>query len=365
MLCGRNPSLRCCAPGLCKTAPGGGDLHQCGRTKRLAEDIERLVSVQDADRFLHCRDFLEAALRAGFELLICGGALPLKVGEELLVQGQLRARVAEFLSLLSGLLPEVRHVGVELHHLLLAGRNLVALCCSEGLVVLLRLKLRLLLFAEIALELLLHLLQDAENLAALGPVALEAWDRQEGRSALGVLQEVPQHLHSESAERPRRAHQIGHPGALQHAGGELDLRERRVVLAEDDDCLLARLHRLDEVHLLAMEGLVLLHPQRRRVLEGLLVRLDLVPRRRALCLQLLHLSCVGAHGRLELSDLGCAQLDGLCLLLVVRLAPAGQLPMDRLVIIELSLQLCFHVLQQADDFHHRSFAEVGGHLPSH
>merc|ERR1719482_1178169 len=68
----------------------------------------------------------------------------------------------------------------------------------------------------------------------------------------------------------------------------------------------------------------------------------------------------GAH---ELGDARLRDPNRLALLLVVRLAPARELVVDVLVRLHLLLQLLTHVLQQVDDFGHRtlllSLAEQG------
>mmetsp|Transcript_85124 Transcript_85124/g.238410 ORF Transcript_85124/g.238410 Transcript_85124/m.238410 type:complete len:478 (-) Transcript_85124:175-1608(-) len=241
------------------------------------EVVEGRVGVEDGDGVLHGGDLGRAVLDALRELLVAHRALLLEVGEEGAVDLQLRLRVLELLEGLGVLLLQRRDLLVQLRDQLPARLDLFRLRRLQRLVVLSGLLLLGLGLGEVLLKVLLHLLQHAEDLPALRGVALVAGDGQEGPRALRLPQKAPQH---------RR---VRHGAGAQAALAELDDLRRlelprrllhearlRVVLLQHGDCLVAGLDRLDEVDLVGMERLVLLHPQRARLLQRGLVAIHLV-----------------------------------------------------------------------------------------
>mmetsp|Transcript_56854 Transcript_56854/g.184186 ORF Transcript_56854/g.184186 Transcript_56854/m.184186 type:complete len:417 (+) Transcript_56854:889-2139(+) len=328
----------------------GGDLHE--GIHGLVEALEGGVVIQDLDGVLHGGDLLQTVLDTLVELLITGGALFLQVREEGPVDVELLLGVLQFLEGLSMLLLELRDLLVEFGHEFPAGTDLIllgGLQLREILRILLLLGLRL---GEVLLEVLLHLAEDAKNLAALRRVALEARDLQEGGGALRLQQEGAEGQHVRGRHGAGLAGQIEDLRVLQLLGDLLHLREAGIVLSQDDERLIEGLDRLDEVHLLAVEDLVVLHAQGAGLLEGGLVSVDLVQGFVALGLQLIHLRLGLAQEGLERGDFLIAGLDGRGLLTVVGLAPAGELLVHGLVVIEIPLELLAHVLQETHNLHH-------------
>mmetsp|Transcript_95731 Transcript_95731/g.252995 ORF Transcript_95731/g.252995 Transcript_95731/m.252995 type:complete len:422 (-) Transcript_95731:69-1334(-) len=335
----------------------GGDLHE--GIHGLVEALEGGVVIQDLDGVLHGGDLLQTVLDTLVELLITGGALFLQVREEGPVDVELLLGVLQFLEGLSMLLLELRDLLVEFGHEFPAGTDLIllgGLQLREILRILLLLGLRL---GEVLLEVLLHLAQNAKDLPALGRMALIARDGQEGGGTLRLHQEGPEGQHVRGGHGV--VAQLHDLRALQMLRDGADLREAGrgdVVLAQDSECLVAGLDGLDEVHLLGVEDLVVLHAQGAGLLEGGLVSVDLVQGFVALGLQLIHLRLGLAQEGLERGDFLIAGLDGRGLLTVVGLAPAGELLVHGLVVVEVLLQLSLHVLEQPDHLHHGSLLEI-------
>mmetsp|Transcript_46901 Transcript_46901/g.150748 ORF Transcript_46901/g.150748 Transcript_46901/m.150748 type:complete len:443 (-) Transcript_46901:341-1669(-) len=258
------------------------------RVDGLVEVREGLVFVQDFDGVLDGNDLLKPVLDALVELSVAGRALLLQVGEEGPVEVELGLRVLELLESLRVFLLEFGDILVELRLQGPAGHDLRLLGALEGGVVLAGLLVLGLCLGDVLLEVLLHLLQHAEDLAALRRVALEARDLQEGRrGVLGLQQEGPECEHVGRLDR--MSAQLHHLRRLELLGDGPDLREAGVVLAQDGDGLVASLDGLDEVDLLRVELLVLLHAEGARLLQRRLILVDLVQRRVTLSLQLIHL----------------------------------------------------------------------------
>jgi len=321
----------------------------------LVEGLEGLVVVEDLDGVLDRRDLGHAVLHALVELGGAVGALVREVGEEGLVEAELLLGRLELLEGLGVLLLQVRDHLVELRDHRPAGGDLLLLGRLKRQELLDGLLLLGLVVAEVLREVLLHLREDAGDLAALRRVALHAGDGEEGGGALG--------LGDVAEEGLERGHLLGaeddlghHGGLLEVHRGLLDLGEARGgvgVLAEGDEGTVAGGDGLLEVHLLGVGLLVLLHAHGLGLLERVVVGVHLIQGRVALGLHLLHLRRGLAEEGLELRDLGLAELDGRGLLLLVGLAPAVQHLVDGLVVVQVPLELRLHVLEQADHLHDR------------
>mmetsp|Transcript_46903 Transcript_46903/g.150755 ORF Transcript_46903/g.150755 Transcript_46903/m.150755 type:complete len:546 (-) Transcript_46903:7-1644(-) len=332
---------------------GGGELHEL-RVHGLVHGVEGGVVVQYFDGVFDRHNLLQAVLHALVELRLAGRAFGLQIAHELLIECELRLGVVELLEGLGVLLLQLRDLLVELSHQLPASGDLVLLGGFQGGVLLRSLLLLGLRIAEVLVEVLLHLLEHAKDLAAGGRVAAVAGDRQERRS-------LALHLHQEALQRQHLGRAAaGAAGQLQDLRLQkllrdgLHLRESGVVLAEHDDGLVACLGGLHEVGRLGVGGLVFLHAQCTRLLQSLLVRVDFVQGGVTLGFHLAHLGRGLAQKGLQLRDLRRADLDRLGLLALVGLAPTVQLLVHGLVVVEVLLQLGLHVLQQAHHLHDRA-----------
>merc|ERR1719305_973447 len=276
------------------------------------------------------------------------------------LQGLVRLLALHLLQVLLGLrvlLIRVRKLLRLRGLLVLTSLDLRKLRGLQGLVRLLALHLLLLRGRKVRLERLLHLLQDAEDLARLRRVALlerrlrievvtrrldEGSDglvlRRGGdlRKHVAVLVELPLEGRRDVDERLRR-----------------HLRER-VVLAQNRDRRLQGADRLEHVLLLRVELGQLLLAKGRRLVERLLVLRDLG-------LEVLDLGVQARAARRELLDVRGQRRDRVLgvpdrrrLRLVVRLAPASNLLVNLLILIGLLLKLRHHVLDKVDNLRHRT-----------
>mmetsp|Transcript_2207 Transcript_2207/g.5205 ORF Transcript_2207/g.5205 Transcript_2207/m.5205 type:complete len:354 (+) Transcript_2207:517-1578(+) len=189
-----------------RSSGGGGCLHQNtsgaaqtvlvqSRFVQLQEGIHGLIEVckglvvvENLDGVLDGGNLLQAILHSLVELGFGLGAFGLEVCKESLVKIQLGGCVLLFLEGLGMLLLQGCDLLVELGSQLPASCDLVLFGGLEGgeasgLVGLLRLEL-----AQVAFEVLLHLLEDAIDLPALRRVALVARDAEEGGAAGGLHQ---------------------------------------------------------------------------------------------------------------------------------------------------------------------------------
>mmetsp|Transcript_78270 Transcript_78270/g.175442 ORF Transcript_78270/g.175442 Transcript_78270/m.175442 type:complete len:272 (-) Transcript_78270:212-1027(-) len=211
----------------------------------------------------------------------------------------------------------------------------------------------LLRIGQVRLKCLLHLPENAEDLAALRcvgllesgrciEVVLRGLDERVGRPPLRVrehtLQQrgVPLHL---LLERGRDTHHV--------AVGQLE-QGFSMVLRQHRDGRLQRRDRFHQILLFRIEFRQLLLAERGGLIKGFLVFrlllfeiLDLSVEARAASSELLDL-------RRELRDARLGVRDRLRLLLVVGLAPACHLVVDRLILLGLLLELLHHVLEQCD-----------------
>merc|ERR1719171_1900196 len=323
-----------------------------------SEGVVRVIARQDGERLAHGFDLLRARLLALLPLLVRHLAGLLQVHQELLVRREGVPRVLEVLLRLRELLVRVRQLlGLRVLELG-AGLDLFLLRRLEVLVRGLRLHLLLLGRAQVRLEGLLHLLEDPEDLARLRRVALL-----ERRLRVEV---VTRRLDERGDRLALRRHHdrgqhvlvllelvIDRSGDVQKRLG-WHLRQRRVVLAQDDDGRLQRADGLQHVLLLFIEFRQLLLPHRGRLVQRFLVLGDL-------SLQVLDLRVEpSARGRQlldrrgEVRDARLGLLDGCGLLLVVRLTPASHLLVGLLILLALLDQLSLHVLQQVDHLRHRA-----------
>merc|ERR1719240_1426153 len=334
-------------------------LHLClDEVEGLREGVVRIVARQDGERLAHGPDILSPGLLALFPLLVRHLARLLQVHEELLVRREGVPRVLEVLLRLRELLVSVREL-LRLRVLeLSSGLDLSFLRRLEVLVRGLRLHLLLLGSAQVRLESLLHLLEDPEDLARLRSVALL-----ERRLRVEV---VARRLHERGDRLAlRRCHDRLQDGSvllelvIDHCGHvqkslRRHLRQRRMVLAQDNNGRLQRADRLQHVLLLFIEFRQLLLAHRSRLVQRFLILRDLR-------LQVLDLRVQArARGRQlldrggEVRDAGLGLSDGGSLLLVVRLAPARHFFVGLLILLGFLLQLSLHVLEQVDHLRHRA-----------
>mmetsp|Transcript_70440 Transcript_70440/g.217594 ORF Transcript_70440/g.217594 Transcript_70440/m.217594 type:complete len:368 (-) Transcript_70440:101-1204(-) len=167
--------------------PGRIHLQEGGRVHRLVKHIESLICIEVGDGVRNCSDFLHAALRAGLVLSLGLATAPPEVGQESLVNLHLCLHVIQLLVGLRVLLTECGVILLQLCLLLPPRFQLGLLRSLQHGKVLTCLHFRLLRVAEVALELLLHLLQDAKNLPGLWRVALEPGDAPQTASVPRVL----------------------------------------------------------------------------------------------------------------------------------------------------------------------------------
>merc|ERR1719446_831331 len=332
-------------------------LRHLHEVERARERVVGVVRAEDGEGLAAAFDLLSAGLLALLPLGVGVLASLLKVHQELLVRAERVARVVEILLGLGVLrvrISELLLLGVAL---LRAGLDLGLLSSLQGLVGLLGLHLLLLGRAQVRLEGLLHLLEDAEDLARLRRVAL---------LERGLRIEVVPGGLDEGSDRLvlGRGHHL-HQGVavlvelpLQHRSDVEHLLRRHlgegVVLAEDGGCRLQRADGLEHVLLLRVELGQLLLADRRRLVKRRLVLRDLG-------LEVLDLGVEAGAVRGELlnacgerGDLVLSVPDRHRLRLVVRLAPARNFLVDLLVLNGLLLELRLHVLQQVDHLRDRA-----------
>mmetsp|Transcript_103240 Transcript_103240/g.298658 ORF Transcript_103240/g.298658 Transcript_103240/m.298658 type:complete len:526 (-) Transcript_103240:36-1613(-) len=334
----------------------GRGLHE-GDVHSLVEVGEGGVVIDDLDRVLDGGDLLQAVVDALLELLCALRALLLQPLQERSVEPQLCKHILKLLERLSVFLLEGRDLLVEFGLQLPPRSDLLLLCSLKRSVILDAFCLSFLQAAQVLLKVLLHLLKNAKDLAALWGVALEARDCQEGRPALALRlnEELAQHSSVGHCTRAQtRAAELDDACSLQLPGSFLQEAGLWVVLLKHRDRLIASLDRLDQIHLVRMKLLVLLHAEGAGLLQRLLVPVHLFEHRVALRLQLLHLGHRLAQGCLQLLLLLLRGLDGCGLLAVVRLAPAVELLVHCLVVLEAGGKLPLHVLQQSHDLNHRA-----------
>merc|ERR1719181_1513329 len=342
-------------------------LRKLDEVERAREGVVSVVGAQDGEGLAHRLDLLLAGLRARFVLLVRHLARLLQGEKERLVGIQRHTRVLEVLLRLSELLIRVGELLRLRVALVRAGFDLRLLRGLQIIVRLLALHFLLLRARQVALERLLHLLQNAEDGTRLRGVALL-----EGR--LGI--EIVARRLDERRDRlllGRRCDLVDHVLVL--ANLALDehrnvdeligrhLNKLRVVLAQDGDRTLQGADGLKHILLLAVElreflladggGLI----ESRRVLrdlgtEVLDFRVQPSTRRRRLL-----------DGSREIGDVGLRVVNRHGLALVVGLAPARNLLEDLLVLLTLLFELRAHVLQEINDLRNRTvlvLAEAGG-----
>merc|ERR1719265_1135329 len=319
--------------------------------ERARERVVRVVRAEDGESLAHRLHLLLARLLTLLPLLVRHLARLLKVHEELLVRRKRVARVLQVLLVVRELRIRVREL-LRLGVLLLgAGLDLGLLRRLQVLERLLGGHLLLLRRRQVVLERLLHLAQDAEDLARLRGVALL-----EGRLRVEVVTRRLQERRDRLLLR-RRHKRLDERRVLlelvldRHRNVEERLRRnlrKRVVLAEHRDRRLQRANRLEQILLLGVELSELFPAQSGRLIKRLLVLRDL--RLEVLDLGVQARAVRGAlldRGG-EVRDAGLRIGDGLRLLLVVRLAPAGNLLVHLLVLLALLLKLRLHVLEKVD-----------------
>merc|ERR1719487_400474 len=329
-----------------------GRLRNLDEVEGARESVVGVVGAQDRERLAHRLRLLRAGLRALLELLVRHLASLLQVQQKLLVSREGVAGVLEVLLRLGELLVRIGKL-LSLRILLVsASLDLGLLRGLEILVRRLALHFLLLRARQVALERLLHLLQNAKDGTRLRGVALL-----EGR--LGI-KEIARRL-DERRDRlalRRRNDLINHVLMLaelildQHCGFDQSLRRNLkklgVVLAKNGDGALQRPDRLKDILLLAVELGELLLAEGGSLVQSSLVLRDL--RREVLDLRVQ----ARARGRglldrrRQVRDVSLRVVDRRRLVLVVGRAPAGDLLEDLLVLLALLLELGGHVLQKVD-----------------
>merc|ERR1719352_1979729 len=331
-------------------------LRNLDEVERAREGVVGVVGAQDRERLAHGLRLLRASLRPLLELLVRHLARLLQVHQELLVRRQGVAGVVEVLLRLGELLIRI---GKLLSLRILLVRASLDLRLLRGLEIFVRrlaLHFLLLRARQVALERLLHLLQNAKDGTRLRSVALL-------ESRLGI-EEVARSLD----ERRDRLTLGGRDDLVNQIlvlvelildqNGNVDeglrrnLNKLRVVLPEHGDRALQRPDRLEDVLLLAVELGKLLLAERSSLIQSSLVLRDL--RRQVLDLRVQASARGGSllNGRREVGDETLCVVNRGRLVLVVRLAPAGNLLENLLVLLALLLELGIHIFQEVDDFRH-------------
>merc|ERR1719460_1845035 len=332
-----------------------------------SEGVVRVVRAQDGEGLANSLNLFLARLRALLVLRVRHLARLLQVEQENLVRIQRRARVVEVLLRLGEFLIRVGELLGLRVALVRAGFDLRLLRGLEIVVRLLALHLLLLRARQVALEGLLHLLQDSENSARLRRVALL-----EGR--LGI--EVIARRLDERRDRlllSRRCDLVDHVLVLAELALDQDrdvdelvgrhLHELGVVLAQDGDRTLQGADGLKHVLLLAVELREFLLANGGGLIECRLILRDLGAEVLDLRVQPSTRRSSLLDGRREIGDVSLSVANGHGLALVVRLAPARDLFENLLVLLTLLFQLRAHILEKVDDLRNRPvlvLAEAGG-----
>merc|ERR1719327_1005533 len=329
------------------------------------EGVVRVVRGQDGERLADALDLLRTGLLALLPLLVRHLARLLQVHEELLARGERVPRVLEVRLRVHVLLVGVcKLLGLGVLKLR-TGLDLRFLRRLEGFVIRLRLHLLLLGAAEVRLERLLHLLEDAEDLARLRSVALLE-RRLRIEVVTGGLDERRDHLVLARRHHAAQQRRVPVELPLEHRRDVDELLrgnlEEGVVLREHNDRGLERANGLQHVLLLLVELGELLLAHRRGLVQGLLVLRDLR-------LEVLDLRVELRARRGELLDRGrqvrdvsLRIRDGRGLLLVVGLAPARHLLVSLLILLSFLLKLGLHVLKQVDDLGHGAVLFIKGFI---
>merc|ERR1740138_931091 len=333
-------------------------LRNLDEVERAREGVVGVVGAQDRERLAHGLRLLRASLRPLLELLVRHLARLLQVHQELLVRRQGVAGVFEVLLRLGELLIRIGKF-LSLRILLVrASLDLRLLCGLEIFVRRLALHFLLLRARQVALERLLHLLQNAKDSTRLRGVALL-----EGR--LGI-KEIARRL-DERRDRlalRRRNDLINHVLMLaelildQHCGFDQSIRRNLkklgVVLAKNGDGALQRADRLQDVFLLCVELGEFLLAERSSLVQSSLVLRDL--RRQILDLGVQASARGGSllnRGR-QIRDAALGVVDRRRLVLVVGRAPASDLLEDLLIFLSLLFELLAHVLQEINNLSDRA-----------
>merc|ERR1719395_47443 len=316
---------------------GSGGCHRF-KGQGLLEEVQRVVIVQDLDRLADGGDLLCANLAALVPLLLLRRALRRQVREERLQVVQLLRRV---LDVVGG-----RH---DAHGQLAAalrlrlnrgrgGRDLLLLCGSK----LLEARRGLLLVGDSAVQVLVHLvlhrLQDPDNLARRRAVVAERvlLPRQERQDQVPLV----------IIDGQRGVHDLRHP-----CGRRLRLQKRLAhALLQCGDRGVHRVQILLRIAGLLDEVRVLLLPDIRRLLQ---IRLGgfavlLVSHEGLVELRLFGL--LGLELRLKLRDLCPGLLSILGHLVRIAITVAHELVVELLLLFALGLELLLHILQQSHDF---------------
>merc|ERR1719502_2651124 len=190
----------------------------------LVKGLERFIAVEDFDGITDGVDLCQAIFDALVIVGIHGCTLLLQALQECCVVCQLLLRVFKLLGFSCKVLLGLCNVRIDLNNQLLACCHFILLGSLQGLVLFLGLGLGLLGFAEIDLEVLLHLAKDAKNLTTLRRIALHAGDGQERCGTLCVVQERAENLDFGLADSPGVLNDLRHTSIQQTVSDGLELR---------------------------------------------------------------------------------------------------------------------------------------------
>merc|ERR1719506_1565696 len=328
-------------------------LRNLNEVEGAREGVVGIIGAQDSECLTHSLDLLLAGLRALLELLVRHLARLLHVHQEHLVRIQRHSRVVKLLSLRVALV--------------LAGFDLRLLRRLQIVIRRLALHLLLLRVREVALERLLHLLQNSEDGARLRSVALLEGGVRVEEVARGLNERRDRLLLSRRCDLVDHVLVLAELALDQHRNVDQllgrHLGELCIVLAQDGDGTLQRTDGLEHVLLLAVELREFLLANGGGLVEGRLVLRDLGPE--VLDLRVQPSTCRGCllDGCCEIGDVSLRVVNGHRLIFVVGLAPARDLLENLLVLFALLFELRAHVLQEIDDLRNRPvlvLAEAGG-----
>mmetsp|Transcript_3096 Transcript_3096/g.7923 ORF Transcript_3096/g.7923 Transcript_3096/m.7923 type:complete len:396 (-) Transcript_3096:748-1935(-) len=165
------PRALACALQRRRNFRGRADLHE---THGLAEELSRVIIPEDCQRIAQGRDFLGAHLHTRLVLVRLGSAALRHVRQKLLVSRQRRLRRSDVLLRCRGLVQELGKGAVFHFPLFRRSGDLPELRCFQSIELIERLRFLFLRGGEVTTELVAHLGEDAQNLAAPRVVRLRS-----------------------------------------------------------------------------------------------------------------------------------------------------------------------------------------------